>query len=67
MHLIGTYCKFQVNTTQYDDIVGLFENNKATVTVTLSFHQNSNCVTYSMDNPCVNSTVVTDLYKTILN
>ena len=30
--LSETYCTFQVNTTQYDDIAVLFENNKATVT-----------------------------------
>ena len=58
-----THCTFQVNTTQYNDITVLFENNKATVTGNSVF--SSKLYNCSMVNPYVNSTTAADIYKTI--
>ena len=58
-----TYCTFQVNTTQYDDIVVLFENNKATVTGNSVF--SSKLYNCTMDDPYVNSIMAADIYKAI--
>ena len=59
-----THCIFQVNTTQYDDIAVLFENNKATVTGNSVFSSKLyNCY---MDNyNWVNSTKATEIYNNI--
>ena len=59
-----TQCTFQVNTTQYDDITVLFENNKATVTGNSVFSSKLyNC--YMNNYKWVNSTKATEIYNTI--
>ena len=59
-----TSCTFQVNTTQYDDIVMLFENNKATVTGNSVFSSKLyNC--YMNNYSWVNSTNATEIYNNI--
>ena len=59
-----TRCTFQVNTTQYDDIAVLFENNIATVTGNSVFSSKLyNC--YMNNYSWVNSTKAKEIYKTI--
>ena len=59
-----TYCTFQVNTTQYDDIAVLFENNKATVTGNSVFSPKLyNC--YMNNYTWVSSTKATEIYNKI--
>ena len=59
-----THCTFQVNTTQYDDIAVLFENNKATVTGNSIFSSKLyNC--YMNNYNWVDSTKATEIYNTI--
>ena len=58
-----TYCTFQVNTTQYDDIAVLFENNKATVTGNSIFSSKVyNCY---ISSDWINSTMARDIYNAI--
>ena len=58
------HCIFQVNTTQYDDIAVLFENNKATVTGNSVFSSKLyNC--YMNNYSWVNSTKAAEIYNTI--
>ena len=58
------YCTFQVNTTQYDDIAVLFENNKATVTGNSVF--SSKLYNCHMNNfSWVNSTKAMKIYSII--
>ena len=59
-----THCTFQVNTTQYDDIAVLFENNKATVTGNSVFSSKLyNC--YMNKYTWVDSTKATEIYNII--
>ena len=58
-----TYCTFQVNTTQYDDITVLFENNRATVIGNSIF--SSKLYDCYMSSDWINSTMARDIYNTI--
>ena len=56
------YCTFQVNTTQYDDITVLFENNEATVTGNSIFSPKLyDCF---MSKKKVDSKIATEIYNT---
>ena len=59
-----TYCTFQVNIRQYDDIAVLFENNEATVTGNSVFSPKMyNC--YMNNYTWVDSTKATEIYNNI--
>ena len=59
-----TYCTFQVNIRQYDDIAMLFENNEATVTGNSVFSPKMyNC--YMNNYTWVDSTKATEIYNNI--
>ena len=57
-------CTFQINTTEYDDIAILFENNKATVTGN-SVYSSKLYECFMSSYYWINSTLGKDIYKSI--